>query len=277
MNENWSDYEVELIVADYFSMLIDELKSININKTHHRNLLLPLLHQRSNKSVEFKHRNISAVLIELGQPYIKGYKPAVNAQRSKLVPIIQNYLRNHKNIEHVFFDFATENVMETKQVEFEKWVVPPPLSAGAINKESKNRRPIKINYLEKEQNNRALGLKGEELAIEYERFTLIAAGKESLADKIEWISKDTGDGSGFDILSKKPNGSDKYIEVKTTKLSKEAPFFFSSNEYSFSVENEKDYYLYRIFNFNDDSKMFALNGRFDRFCQMEAIQYRGRV
>jgi hypothetical protein len=277
MNENWSDHEVELIVADYFSMLVDELKGIDINKTRHRNLILPLLNKRSTKSVEFKHRNISAVLIELGQPFIKGYKPAANAQRSKLVPIIQNYLHVHQNIEHVFFDFATQNVLEAPKIEFERWLVSPPVNKGAVEKQIKDRRPIKINYLEKEQNNRALGLKGEELAIAYEKFNLMAAGKESLADQIEWISKDIGDGSGFDILSKNLNGTDKYIEVKTTKLSKETPFFFSLNEYNFSIENERDYHLYRIFNFNENSRMFALNGRFDKFCQMEAIQYRGRI
>ncbi|MBK9014392.1 MAG: hypothetical protein IPM82_10040 [Saprospiraceae bacterium] len=30
--------------------------------------------------MEFKHQNISAILIELGQPYLKGYAPRYNYQ-----------------------------------------------------------------------------------------------------------------------------------------------------------------------------------------------------
>ena len=36
---------------------------------------------RTDPSIEFKHSNISAVLVERGQPYIDGYKPRGNYQR----------------------------------------------------------------------------------------------------------------------------------------------------------------------------------------------------
>jgi hypothetical protein len=42
------------------------------------------------------------------------------------------------------------------------------------------------------------------VAIDYERWRLVKAGKESLVDKIEWVSQTQGDGLGFDILSKIP-------------------------------------------------------------------------
>jgi hypothetical protein len=99
-------------------------------------------------------------------------------------------------------------------------------------------------------------------------------GKEHLAEKIEWISKDD-DGAGFDILTKNTNGTDRYIEVKTTKLSKETPFYFSSNEYEFSKIQSQDYHLYRLYNFSEVPKLFLLNGTFDSFCQKEITQYKG--
>ena len=61
----WSDIEVELIVAEYFSMLSKELSGKNYKKSEHRKKLLPLLNNRSEGSIEFKHQNISAVLINL--------------------------------------------------------------------------------------------------------------------------------------------------------------------------------------------------------------------
>ena len=55
-NEAWSDKEVELVVADYLSMLRDELKGISVNKTFHRKNLAQLLNGRSDGSIEFKDR-----------------------------------------------------------------------------------------------------------------------------------------------------------------------------------------------------------------------------
>lgn len=81
MDISWSNKEVELIIADYFKMLTDELAGSSVNKAEHRRCLLPLLNNRSEGSIEFKHQNISAVLINLGQPYIIGYLPRFNFQK----------------------------------------------------------------------------------------------------------------------------------------------------------------------------------------------------
>ena len=54
-----------------------------------------------------------------------------------------------------------------------------------------------------------------------------------MANKIEWVSQTQGDGLGFDIHSRNTDGTDRYIEVKSTKLTKEAPFYFSALEYDF--------------------------------------------
>lgn len=117
---------------------------------------------------------------------------------------------------------------------------------------------------------------GEELILNYEKWNLFQQGKEKLAEQVRWIAKEDGDGAGFDILSKSLNGKDKYIEVKTTKLSKESPFYFSRNELSFSQNHSSDYFLYRLFNFNSNSKMFTLNGSLDQICKSKPIQYEGR-
>ena len=73
MSEDWTREEVEIIVAEYFGMLTKELSGIHYNKSEVRRRILPLLKDRSAGSVEFKNRNISAVLVRMGQPYIQGY------------------------------------------------------------------------------------------------------------------------------------------------------------------------------------------------------------
>src|SRR5690554_8096402 len=101
----WSGIEVELIVADYFSMLSKELSGKQYKKSEHRRSLLALLKDRSEGSIEFKHQNISAVLIKLGQPYIKGYLPRYNYQRMLEDKVI-DYLFGHQSVEEQFKQFA---------------------------------------------------------------------------------------------------------------------------------------------------------------------------
>ena len=148
-------------------------------------------------------------------------------------------------------------------------------SIAAEPRATYHRNPIKINYLEREQRNQKLGLLGEELVIEFEKWQLRNLGKDKLADQVKWISKEEGDGAGFDILSRNLNGTDKYIEVKTTKLAKETPIFFSKNELEFSVENSNNFFLYRVFNFDDQAKMFTKNGALNKICHSFPVLFRG--
>src|SRR5262249_21423990 len=78
--KDWSEQEVRLLVADYFAMFQKELLGKRYSKAGHRKALAPKLAGRSKGSIEFKHQNVSAVLVGLGLPYIEGYKPRGNFQ-----------------------------------------------------------------------------------------------------------------------------------------------------------------------------------------------------
>lgn len=276
MSDSWSNIEVELIVADYFQMLSSEMKGEAYSKAEHRRYLSPLLNSRSDGSIEFKHQNISAVLIYLGQPYIKGYLPRYNYQKV-LVDKVIDYLTRNINIEDQFRHFADKKIIHRESsLKFEKLIVEAPtLSAVSEPSTRYNRNPIKINYLEREQRNQSLGKSGEQLVMQFEKWNLNRIGKEKLADQVKWISQEEGDGAGFDILSKNLNGTDKYIEVKTTKLGKETPFYFSKNELDFSVEHSTNFHLFRLFNFEQEAKMFIKNGNLGTICNSVPMMFKG--
>ena len=63
MPSDWSREEVEATVADYLAMLSAELAGVPYNKTAHRRGLVKLLDMRSEQAMEFKHANVSAILI----------------------------------------------------------------------------------------------------------------------------------------------------------------------------------------------------------------------
>jgi len=70
----WSSLEVELIVADYFSMLSKGLSGKDYKKSEHRRSLLALLNDRSAATIKFKHQNMSAVRIKLRQRHIEDFQ-----------------------------------------------------------------------------------------------------------------------------------------------------------------------------------------------------------
>ena len=86
--------------------------------------------------------------------------------------------------------------------------------------------------------------------------------------------KNEGDGAGFDILSFDADGSEKFVEVKTTAFAKETPFFASSAEIRFSQQNAARYALYRLFEFRKTPKCFALPGAIRDHCALDPVSYR---
>ncbi len=71
-----------------------ELEGEGYGKSEHRHKLIPLLNNRSEGSVEFKHQNISAVLNDMGFPYLHGYQPRQNYQQI-LYDTVKLYLEEH--------------------------------------------------------------------------------------------------------------------------------------------------------------------------------------
>ena len=90
----------------------------------------------------------------------------------------------------------------------------PPESSILNEPEDQIYLPKKQNYIELQQRNSSIGLLGESLVFDYEKWRLNKAGYPSLAKEVKWISKDEGDGAGYDILSKNTYGADIFIEVK---------------------------------------------------------------
>ena len=271
--------EVSLNVPDYFDLLSQELLRSLYKMTTHKNALLPQLDQRTGEAIEKKHQNISSILADMGLPYIAGYKPLSNRQQLPEDEVI-DYLQAHQSdLEPLFHTFASKawSPTECSPPDFATSLDEAPMPAKKEKKRHRKFQPIKINYLEKEQNNRALGAAGEQYIIDYEKWRLINEGRPDLVPLIEWTAKEKGDGAGYDILSKNVDGSDRYIEVKTTKLSKETSIYLTYAEIEFATSYALHFYLYRVFNFadNDKRKFFIRQGIYVDFYQLQPVSYKG--
>lgn len=279
---DWSRLEVEAAVSDYFEMLLLDLRGVPYNKAEHNRHLLPLLNGRTRGSVERKHQNISAILIELNLPPIDGYKPLFNYQ-DLLREVVEERLPLETDLLHEIALLVNSPPSSTPPLsDILKIAVPAPVP----DREARSRvyeptnhsvRLPKRNYLEMEARNSALGLAGEKLVLRYEQERLTRAGQERLAGKILHISATESDSLGYDIFSFDADGRERLIEVKTTRFGSFTPFFASRNEVEVSAQRQDDYQLYRLYKFSEQPKLFVLPGPLRRSCHLDPVTYSARV
>jgi hypothetical protein len=272
---DWSRAEVEAIVEDYLEMLSRELSGASYSKTAHRRDLLSRLQGRSEASIEFKHGNISAALLDLGFPYIAGYKRRSNYQ-ALLGEVLTSKLA------------AMPTLLDIAAVDADRPMVAPELDdilavlsarPQAATKPTVASEPSAIgfrlptNYIEREARNRSLGSAGELFVMTYERARLIHAGQERLAARIEHTSSVRGDHEGYDVLSFEESGAERLIEVKTTKYGIETPFYVTRNEVAVSEAHAARYQVYRLFSFSKAPRLYTLPGAIRETCQLSAATF----
>ena len=273
----WSKAEVDAVVADYFHMLTQELAGQQYNKTAHRRVLLEKLPERSEGSIELKHQNISAILLELGAPWIVGYKPRSNYQLL-LRDVIVIWLANDKELDEAAVQAVEQPAIAPLSDNFANVLVAAP-KVGRIAEPSPfvpRESGIKRDYLALEAKNRSLGAAGEQFVVNFEHFRLRSVGANKLADRIERVSETRGDGLGYDVLSYDADGREKLIEVKTTAFGQEAPFYVTRTELQLSQTKPEKFRLYRLFEFKREPRMFELSGAIDSCCHLDPVNYLAR-
>jgi len=248
----WNDDELDAIVADYFSMLRAELSRQPYVKSHHSAVVMKQI-GRTHRSVEFKHQNISAVLEEIGLPWIVGYKPKRNYQAS-IFGAIDQYLSSN---EDVVYQQLPPKVLAVAD-DASTFVEAPKLQPPADRHWQLERLVRKFDPVERDLRNRTLGRAGEEFVLEIERKKLEKFQRLDLLKKIRWVSVEEGDGAGHDILSFEPDGRERLIEVKTTNGAARTPFFLSENERQRAAASAESWRLYRVHSFVQNPRIFLI-------------------
>lgn len=271
-NGPWTDEENDLIVADYFAMLADDISARPYSKAEHRRALRPMLNDRSEGSVEFKHQNISAVLKGLGEEWITGYKPAFNFQTTLVDAVARWLVLNPAWLSRHLAVRPQTGLADPGPI----WTGPPPtLSNQPPPQEMAQMLQIarKFDVAGRDERNRALGLAGEARVLSDERTALRSAGRHDLARKVRWVSKEDGDGAGYDIASFEPDGRPRLIEVKTTNGWERTPFHISRNELAVADERRSEWCLFRLWNFAREPKAFELRPPLDAHVSLTATSF----
>lgn len=282
---DWQPDELEAIVEDYFAMLREELAGRRYVKSHH-NAALRAKIGRTAGSIERKHMNISAVLCELGLPYIDGYKPFSNFQDA-LGRTIEHHLVTYPDALHgdaLLPVWARDEAQATPfavaaeaPAIFEDASPPPPGAPSSPRPEGLQRLVRKFDPVARDFRNRTLGKAGEALVVDFERRRLAALERKDLAAKVRWVAQEDGDGAGYDVHSFDRHGNDRLIEVKTTRGGRSTPFFVTRNELALSKERPEHFRLFRLYEVAQAPRLFRLKPPIAKAVTLEPETWRARV
>jgi len=272
---HWSAAEITATVDDYLAMLEAELTGQPYSKTAHRRALLPRLNPvRTAAAVEFKHQNVSAAMLDLGLPYIRGYKPMSNYQAA-LATEIQRHLEADPQVLRKLREGISAGTSPRSSLQ--RTAPPSPSASPTASPGTGHRTGRHPDYGALEEENRRRGAQGEELVVGYERGWLRQHSRPDLAERVRWTARDDGDGLGYDVVSYDLDGHERYIEVKTTRLGAGTPFYITSAELDFARRHADRYALYRVYDVLHEPRPFALEGDISNVLELTAMIHSARI
>ena len=120
-------------------------------------------------------------------------------------------------------------------------------------KRVKNILANKIDYAERDANNKIVGDFAEQVVIKYEKENLLILGKQKFASQVTQVSLES-DSYGYDVLSYDKSGKEKHIEVKAVKGKPNSSFRFFISENEIAVaKSDQNYHLYVVFDYVSQS------------------------
>jgi hypothetical protein len=122
----------------------------------------------------------------------------------------------------------------------------------------KNFRPKLIDRIGKQNQNKIIGDLGEHWVVKYEKKKLNDLGLNHLIKKVKHTSVEKGDGAGYDIKSFDNSENEIFIEVKTTRGKCSTPFYITNTELMFSIKENGNYRLYRLYNYDSKNENFEI-------------------
>lgn len=112
--------------------------------------------------------------------------------------------------------------------------------------------PTQIDFEKQNRKQKYLGNRGELFVISYEQ-DRVSKFSKGYVERVVHAASAEGDGLGYDIRSCNDKGEEIFIEVKTTTGVASTPFYLTRTELARSKKHSKQFYLYRVFNFNEDT------------------------
>lgn len=175
-------------------------------------------------------------------------------------------------IEAVWGAAIQPTLFKNKLIKKEK----PKGRCDSIPETKKDFKGVDVDFQRKAKEQKDLGDKGEALVKQREIDFL---NENKLYDKAALVEI-VQDGKGYDVYSFDEFGNEKFIEVKTTTGNEYSSFFLSENEVNFMRLNVAQYFIYRLYNYDEESnfaEFYELNGDIESQLLMKPTQYKALI
>ncbi|MDX1609582.1 MAG: DUF3883 domain-containing protein, partial [Halofilum sp. (in: g-proteobacteria)] len=254
-------------VREYFTLLQAELRGRRWWDSARPGALFDHFSARNREQVALRHRQISAILIGHGLPYLPSSQPLADVE-PELADAVAQYLHNHPDILELMERDVFRRVDTVPEVGDPLEVVASRPTGSELPRPETNSRNSRllagVDFLAREQRNHSLATAGQRFVMKFEAARLRADGREAHANAIEHVTVEIGDGPGYAIHSYGLDGSDRLIEVKTTRYGRETPFYLSAHEVAMSHEYGNRFWIYRVFSFREQPRLYMLRGPVNR-------------
>lgn len=275
-----TDHDTHAVVRDYFSSLSSRLQGRRPRGSRFGRQNAG--DKEDASTTERQYQRISAILIGHGLPYLNEHKPSADYP-AELREAVEQYIRNNGEILTLMegdVDSSPVEIPSPEDRELDDILRAPPQPGDipeALAGETDGALLSGVDYLSREQRNRALARAGEAFVLALEQRRLIEAGCEVFSAHVEHVSGEYGEGLGYDIHSYEIDGRDRLIEVKTTRFRKETPFYVAANEVAVSSRHRERYWVYRVYNFRDVPFVYHFNGPLAERFRLKPHEYRATV
>lgn len=187
---------------------------------------------------------------------------------------IESKIKPNEVIEENEKEKIKEQIANLREIEYSAQID----NKKKTNKKENTSKISKTNYIKADQAKANFGRKCEEIIYNYEKEKLRKEGQIKKAEEVIWVSKEIGDGAGYDIESfENINGKYEkiYIEVKGTDKDYNEPFDVTINEVLTSEKLKEHYYIYRIAKANTQNPIFyKIKGSIKEEFELIAIKFK---
>lgn len=275
----WSEKENQATIEAYFGLFLADVRGERINKAATYRSLAERF-GRYWKAYEFKMLNISAVLVRMQWPHLRGLLPRSNYQGSLEIAVAEHILQRDRS-DFIGLDHPAPVVDSIGPADLIFRPAPDLLTGKLQRPDHPVVRAVQRDYASIEARNASLGLAGELMVAEAEERVLFQAGFKKLAARVEHVVATRGDGLGFDVLSFETNGKERHIEVKTSRYGAATPFYITDNEVKVSESTPESYWLYRLYDFprhrnsgRHRAPAYRLRGNLRTALDLQPVNYR---
>lgn len=252
------------LFAHYFSMLEAGVRGEVLGQAEHFRKLMNEFGALSEARIRQEYAEVSAVLLQCGLPFLDVYPPAEPVKQVVRRQLVRYLSQARARLEDIWLGEAAVRRVRLPDEVLDlpgAWAAPPLNDDFRVDAflAGRARFPRFGGFQRREERFDTLREAGCRFALAFERTRLKMESQARLARRVRLLEPAERT-DGFDMVSFDPDGAERYIRVAATQYSRRFPLLVEPRTLVASYRHGERFYLYRVFHFCWDAKVFMVQG-----------------